>query len=277
MAEGEEGAVIETGHAATPGSDAEDRRAELDLARRARRGDGVAFGELVQRFHRPVYRFCWRLLRSSDAEDLAQDTFVRAFVHFERFDPERPVLPWLIAIARRLCLDLLRRRKVMASVETLPVAGPSAPGPEGEASLREQLRGTLRVGTILEPGFIRLGPFVRSLTSSQQKTEVFLRHGMSDDVLTQIGRGELDVGYYIMGGTIIQHLLGLRQTADINQMGGPGKPDRHQGHEALAAGYELRVFPQGGECFHRMVQALEFDDRAAAHVHARASCPDHLR
>jgi RNA polymerase sigma-70 factor (ECF subfamily) len=92
----------------------------------------------VERFHRPVYRFCWRLLRSSDAEDLVQDTFVRAFVHFERFDPARPVLPWLIAIARRLCLDLLRRRKVMAKVETMPVSGPPAPGPEGEASLREQ-------------------------------------------------------------------------------------------------------------------------------------------
>jgi len=139
LAEDEERAVIETGHAATPGSDAETRRAELELARRARRGDAAAFGELVQRFHRRVYRFCWRLLRSSDAEDLAQDTFVRAFVHFERFDPERPVLPWLIAIARRLCLDVLRRRKVMARVETFPVTGPSAPGPEGEASRREQL------------------------------------------------------------------------------------------------------------------------------------------
>lgn len=64
-------------------------------------------------------------------------------------------------------------------------------------SLREQQRGTLRVGTILEPEFIRLGPFVRSLTTSQQKTEVFLRYGMSDDVLTQIGKSELDVGYYI--------------------------------------------------------------------------------
>lgn len=125
--------------AATQGSDADDRRAELELARRARRGDAAAFDELVLRFHRPVHRFCWRLLRSADAEDLAQDTFVRAFVHFERFDPERPLLPWLIAIARRLCLDLLRRRRVMRSVETMPVTGPTGPGPEGEASLREQL------------------------------------------------------------------------------------------------------------------------------------------
>ena len=139
MTDGEEGTVIETGHAATPGSDADTRRAELELARRARRGDAAAFDELVRRFHRPVYRFCWRLVRSADAEDLAQDAFVRAFVHFERFDPERPVLPWLIAIARRLCLDLLRRRKVMARVEALPVTGPPAPGPEGEASLQEEL------------------------------------------------------------------------------------------------------------------------------------------
>jgi RNA polymerase sigma-70 factor, ECF subfamily len=122
----------------TSGSDA-DRRAELDLARRARRGDAVAFDQLVLRFQRPVLRFCWRLLRSPDAEDLAQDAFVRAFVHFERFDPERPVLPWLIAIARRLCLDVLRRRKVTAGLEALPVSDRTVPSAEREASAREQL------------------------------------------------------------------------------------------------------------------------------------------
>jgi len=130
---------IATGDAEAQGSDEHDRRAELDLARRARRGDFAAFDELVQRFHRAVYRSCWRLLRSADAEDAAQDTFVRAFVHFERFDPTRPVLPWLVAIARRLCLDVLRRRRVRARIEAAPVAGPSPAGPEGEASLREQL------------------------------------------------------------------------------------------------------------------------------------------
>jgi len=125
---------------AASGSDADDRRAELDLARRARRGDATAFDQLVLRFHRPVLRFCWRLLRSADAEDLAQDTFVRAFVHFERFDPERPVLPWLMAIARRLCLDVLRRRKVMAGLEAMPVSDHTAPSAEREASAREELR-----------------------------------------------------------------------------------------------------------------------------------------
>src|SRR5207253_1753611 len=83
----EERAVIETGNATASGAGANDRRAEIDLARRARRGDTAAFDALVLRFQRPVLRFCWQLLRSTDAEDLAQDTFVRAFVHFERFDP----------------------------------------------------------------------------------------------------------------------------------------------------------------------------------------------
>jgi DNA-binding transcriptional LysR family regulator len=64
-------------------------------------------------------------------------------------------------------------------------------------SLRDALRETLRVGTILDPEFTRLGVFIRELTASSPRVEVFLRHGMTDDVLAQIGRSELDVGFYI--------------------------------------------------------------------------------
>ena len=56
-------------------------------------------------------------------------------------------------------------------------------------SLKELMRGSLRVGTILDPEFIRLGPFVRSLATSLKKTEVFLRWGMSDDVLVADRQG----------------------------------------------------------------------------------------
>jgi DNA-binding transcriptional LysR family regulator len=64
-------------------------------------------------------------------------------------------------------------------------------------SLREPPRATLRVGTIPDPESTRLGSFVRSLATSSSKIEVLLRSGSSDDVLAQIGRGELDVGYYV--------------------------------------------------------------------------------
>ncbi|MET0679059.1 MAG: LysR family transcriptional regulator [Bradyrhizobium sp.] len=64
-------------------------------------------------------------------------------------------------------------------------------------SLKESQRDVLRVGTILDPESIRLGTFVRCLATVSKRTEVTLRYGLSDGVLAQIGRGELDVGYYI--------------------------------------------------------------------------------
>src|ERR1700760_1794622 len=63
--------------------------------------------------------------------------------------------------------------------------------------LKDTERRPLRVGTVLDPEFIRLGAFVRSLTRGSSQTEVFLRSGMSDDVVAQVGRGELDVGFYV--------------------------------------------------------------------------------
>src|SRR5262245_16755973 len=117
----------------------EGQDAEVDLARRAHRGDATAFEQLVLRFQRPVYRLCRRMLGSPHAEDLAQDTFVRAFVHFDRFDPARPMLPWLLAIARRLCLDLLRRQRVLVPVPDPPPAADPAPTPDRHAASREAL------------------------------------------------------------------------------------------------------------------------------------------
>ena len=64
-------------------------------------------------------------------------------------------------------------------------------------SLKDVRRETLRVGTILDPEFTRLGIFIKELTASSPRIEIFLRHGMTDDVLAQIGRSELDVGFYI--------------------------------------------------------------------------------
>ncbi len=81
----------------------------------------------------------------------------------------------------------LAHKAVSASTDFRTMAG----------SLKDSQRETLRVGTILDPEITRLGPFIRSLATSAQKTEVSLRYGRSGDVLAKIGKGELDVGYYI--------------------------------------------------------------------------------
>lgn len=69
----------------------------------------------------------------------------------------------------------------------------------GQAALRlhSTVRGRLRIGTILDPEFTRLGAFLRELVESAPQIETELRQGMSGEVLAQIGRGELDVGFYL--------------------------------------------------------------------------------
>jgi len=63
--------------------------------------------------------------------------------------------------------------------------------------MRETVRGQLRIGTILDPEFLRLGGFFKRLVEGYPQIETGLRHGMSGWVLEQVAAGELDVGYYI--------------------------------------------------------------------------------
>ncbi|RQS52598.1 LysR family transcriptional regulator [Burkholderia sp. Bp8986] len=65
------------------------------------------------------------------------------------------------------------------------------------AALRHEVRGQLRIGTILDPGFLRLGGFLRALVETHPQIETALRHGMSGWVLEQVRARALDVGYYI--------------------------------------------------------------------------------
>jgi RNA polymerase sigma-70 factor (ECF subfamily) len=112
---------------------------EQRLAERATRGDREAFAELVRRYQNPVYRLCLRY-GAEEAQDLAQETFMRAFVHRERFDVTRPVLPWLLTIARRLCIDRIRKHKPVLASDDQPL-DPADERPDAESALatREQL------------------------------------------------------------------------------------------------------------------------------------------
>ncbi|SAL15202.1 LysR family transcriptional regulator [Caballeronia cordobensis] len=65
------------------------------------------------------------------------------------------------------------------------------------AALRHEVSGTLRIGTILDPEFLRLGGFLRQLVETHPRIETSLRHGMSGWVLERVKSRELDVGYYI--------------------------------------------------------------------------------
>lgn len=86
-----------------------------------------------------VYRLCRRYL-PNEADDLAQETFVRAFTQRERYDPNLPLAPWLATCARRLCLDRLRRKKPELGSHDQATTAPSpSQDPERAASTRQQM------------------------------------------------------------------------------------------------------------------------------------------
>jgi len=64
-------------------------------------------------------------------------------------------------------------------------------------NLQGTVRGQLRLGTILDPEFTRLGAFLRELVEAAPQIETELRHGMSGSVLAQVRQGTLDVGFYL--------------------------------------------------------------------------------
>ena len=84
---------------------------EADLVKRACLGDDQAFETIVNLFSRRIVRYCHRMV-GTGAEDLAQEIFVKLFMALDRFDPQKPLTPFLFRIAHNHCVDALKRRKV---------------------------------------------------------------------------------------------------------------------------------------------------------------------
>jgi len=80
------------------------------LARAAGRGDSAALARLVQQTQGEVWRLCAYLAGPDSADDLAQDTYLRAIPALRRFRGEAPVRVWLLTIARRACAAEIRAR-----------------------------------------------------------------------------------------------------------------------------------------------------------------------
>jgi RNA polymerase sigma factor (sigma-70 family) len=91
---------------------------DRELVSRCRAGDQQAWNELVERFSRYVYAISVQAFRLSetDAEDVFQEVFARAYQHLDRLRDDAAVRPWLAQLTRRLCIDRLR-----AAARELPI------------------------------------------------------------------------------------------------------------------------------------------------------------
>lgn len=96
---------------------------DTDLVGLVRRGDQAAFGVLIQRHNRRLYRVARSIVRSDDeAEDVVQETYVRAYARLDAFRGDASLSTWLTRIAVNEALDRLRRRRPQVELDVIDLA-----------------------------------------------------------------------------------------------------------------------------------------------------------
>jgi len=153
-------------------SQASDIPSDRDLITRTLDGDGGAFGTLVERFQRRIYRVAYTIVRNeAEADTIAQDTFIQAYTHLAKFQGRSEFETWLTRIAINRSRDSLRRRRFVSLFvrtnrdddEETEMLEPVDDRPDPE---RQIMAGQLR--TAIERAVEQL--------SSQQKIIFRLRH-----------------------------------------------------------------------------------------------------
>jgi RNA polymerase sigma-70 factor (ECF subfamily) len=117
----------------------------LNWVQAAMQGDQDAFAEIVYAYQDSVYNLCYRMLgERGEAEDAAQEAFLRAYLNLQRYDPARSFKTWLLSIASNYCIDRLRRRRLQwMSLDDEPVVDHlalSSDDPEPEPALLQSER-----------------------------------------------------------------------------------------------------------------------------------------
>ncbi len=149
------------------------------VVERARSGDLEAFRELVEEHSEPLFRLAYRMTGHEDmADDVVQETFLRAHKNLSRFDGRAQMRTWLMRIASNCAIDLLRRRRrdALEPLGEESAAGPSLTSPDPSP---ERLARSREVGETLERTMSTLSPL--------ERTAFTLRH-YEGEPLSEIGR-----------------------------------------------------------------------------------------
>ena len=113
----------------------------------AKTGDKDAFAKLVEKYQRPVYSVCYRMLGTpTAAEDAAQEAFIRAYQALDRYDSNRSFATWILSIASNYSIDQLRKKKVTIlsmDNEKYGWMAPPDPGPSPEKAALDKEKSAL--------------------------------------------------------------------------------------------------------------------------------------
>ena len=186
---------------------------ESTLVRHAANGDASAWEPLVQTYQQAVFRLAYLLLGDpDDAEDIAQETFLRAWNHLRRFDPTRPLKPWLLSITANLSRN--RRRSAGRYLAALTRAFRDEPAP---ASVEEKSTQYMEANDLRKA--------VQNLNEPDQQV-VYLRYFMDLSV------AETAEVLQVAEGTVKSRLSrALDRLRGIIQQDFPVLAEGHEGHE----------------------------------------------
>lgn len=114
---------------------------DVTLVRCCLRGEAVAIEGLVGRFQAEVFGLCVRLLHHRhDAEDVTQEVFLRVFRSLRRWDPARPLRPWIMGIAVNRCRTWLTRRSRRPEPVNYLQDTVAGPAPDDSVELLREVR-----------------------------------------------------------------------------------------------------------------------------------------
>jgi RNA polymerase sigma-70 factor (ECF subfamily) len=187
---------------------------ESTLVRHAANGDAAAWEPLVLAHQEAVFRLCYLLLGDpDDAEDVAQETFLRAWSYLKRFDPTRPLRPWLLSIASNLASN--RRRSAGRYLAALTRAFRNEP--PSSTSTEEKTAGHMEASELWKA--------VQNLSVPDQQV-IYLRYFLDLPV------AETAEALQVAEGTVKSRLSrALDRLRGIIQQDFPVLADRREGHE----------------------------------------------
>ena len=147
---------------------------EEGLVDRARNGDASAYTELVRAHQSVALRVAYLVLRdATEAQDAAQEAFVKAYHALHRFRPQAEFRPWLLRIVRNEALNRRRsagrRARLMLKASADPVLGDAAPSPETEVVRFEEQETWWQRWRVSRPVFERSSSAVTSSASRRRR------------------------------------------------------------------------------------------------------------
>ena len=142
-----------------------DQKIETEIVARVLKGDRKAYALLVEEYKSPIYNLAYRMTgNSEDADDLTQNTFIRAYQYLWRYDPRKKFFTWLYTLALNLIRNYFKKNKYNKSSEEVSALSLTDKNPSPEEKLIEEQE--------ISSSLLRLEDELRALLIMKYKQEL---------------------------------------------------------------------------------------------------------